>query len=86
MGSVEILIEGAGGTSIDTDASWSGLRVRYRQVGSRSWSKFIAVGQPGQSLLDLLGAAIAVVSLVDPPKGGRAIVPGTQLELGSATA
>jgi hypothetical protein len=64
-GQVEMLIDGVDGTVLGTGAKFEGLRVRYRQAGTRRWSKFIVVRAPGQSLLDLLVAAIAVVSHVD---------------------
>jgi hypothetical protein len=85
-GKVEILIDAADGAFLETDERWNGLRVRYRELGTRgAWSKFIVVASDGQSLRDLLIAAIAVVQLSDWPFEGGALV-GMQLDLESVTA
>jgi hypothetical protein len=81
-GKVEIVVAADGGVFLEGGGGWQGLQVRYRSVGARRWAKFIVIGAPGQSLLDLLGAAIVVVSLADAAgiRGTRADREQLQLE------
>jgi hypothetical protein len=85
-GQIEILIEADDGVFLDDGERWQGLRVRYRAAGERRWAKFIVVGAPGQSLRDLLGAAIATVARSDSAGITRGAHAGEQLQLGGATA
>lgn len=84
-GQVEIVIEADGGVFPESGKRWDGLVVRYRAGGTRRWAKFIVVGAPGQSLRDLVSAAIEVVGRSESKFDGRTVA-GTQLELGGATA
>ncbi|MFL5954814.1 MAG: hypothetical protein ACJ76I_11980 [Gaiellaceae bacterium] len=86
-GQVEILVEAESGIALHT-GNWQGLRVRFRQAGTRTWSKFLVVGAPEQSLRDLLSAALLVVAHSDAGKlqlPDTVVVPGVdaQLELGA---
>jgi hypothetical protein len=85
-GQVEILIDADGGAFLDNGEVWRGLRVSYRSVGARRWARFIVVAAPGQSLLDLLGAAIAVVARADATGIGATRARNEQLRLDSAGA
>jgi hypothetical protein len=81
-GYVEIVVNAVDGTRHDDGEPWRGLLVRHRGRGSRRWSKFIVVGAAGQSLRDLLSAAIATVASTDArPADGE-----VQLELGRPAA
>jgi hypothetical protein len=85
-GQVEIQVEADGGVIVETGERWDGLLIRYRAAGGRRWAKFIVVASPGQSLRDLLVAAIAVVERADAHFDGRAVQGSIQLELGGAVA
>jgi hypothetical protein len=87
IGQVEILIDADGGVFLDTGDRWEGLRVRYRTVGERRWAKFILVGAEGQSLRDLLDAAVAVVARSDSAGIAHPTRASCeQLQLGGAAA
>lgn len=81
-GQVEIQLQAAEGTHHVTGEPWRGLLVRCRPVGSRRPVRFIVVGADGQSLLDLIVAAVTVVNRHADAPGGET----KQLELGSAAA
>jgi hypothetical protein len=61
---VEIRFEPDSGFAHADGASstWIGLRVRYRFPPERRWAKFLISHQPGQTLLDVIDAAILVIS------------------------
>lgn len=87
IGQVEILVDAASGVLLQSGQRWQGLRVRYRPDSARRWEKFNVVGAPGQSLRDLLTAAIFVVSRTGPAGDGLpatlAIDAGEQLDFGA---
>ena len=83
-GRVEIVIEADGGVFLDGGDRWDGLRVRYRQAGTRRWARFIVVAAPGQSLRDLVSAAVAVVARSDAGQFDGRKVDGTQLRFDEA--
>jgi hypothetical protein len=68
-GQVEIEIVGDCGFTIDRrtgeTSPWQGVRVRHRPVGVRRWSKFLVEAPAGQTLLETIAVAIAVVNLDD---------------------
>jgi hypothetical protein len=84
-GEVEILIQAAHGVD-DGTGPWEGLLVSYRHAGG-TWARVKVVGVPGQTLRDLLSAALLVVA----HSGARGTVPDSvtvggvdaQLELGA---
>lgn len=86
-GQVEIQLQAVDGVHHLSGEAWRGLLVRCRPVGGRRWPvRFIVIGADGQSLLDLIVAAVTVAQVADERFDGGQIELDLNTAAGAAAA